>query len=148
MADRYRVVIIDPSEFDWERYPVMKKDKSPYDLYGIWESGLDMPDGTWVEEWTVPNGADPKESKYADLHYLVKHETHVIDWDEIGEPHMIKTKEWWDERIALMKAMVEVFRPLYPLADKLMKEVQEITDPDGESIHEAIKKEVENPDVP
>jgi hypothetical protein len=144
MTDRHHVFIIDKSQFNFEDNLNIEDE---YDLYDLWKAGMKLPDGVWYEEWFVNDGEDPAKSQQAHNHFLMAHETHPIYWSELDDEFTgIKPDVWWKERIEMMEQMYNLMKSMYPLAERLVKEVQEITDPDGESIHQAMEGESHWPD--
>ncbi len=146
MADRYHVIIVS-EPFSMEDYK--KKGKNEYDLYEIWEStdpNQQLPSGVWFEEWYVPEGESWDSHPRHNMNELVDHEIFLIDWEEIGASHMIKDDKWWKEKIEMMGAAKEAMMATYPVAERIIDEVQSILDPENESIHEAMQGESYWPD--
>lgn len=139
MADRYHVMIIDRDRFSMEDWN--KQDKDEYDLYDMW---LDpkvesLPDGVWFEEWYVADGESWDNHPMHSHHHLVKEDSYLIDWAELGKFHMIKDDKWWDHTIKTLDTLHKMMNSIYPMANRLLNPLTEILDPDGESIHEAME---------
>lgn len=120
--------------------------KNEYDLYKHYENGTELPDGVWVETWLVEDDAGWKSHDLYEQHGLVSEDCYLIDWNEIGKPHMIKTGLWWKEKIETMEALYEMMKSVYPVANKIIDKVVEILDPDRESLNEEMQGKMYWPD--
>ncbi len=135
MADRYLVLIVEPTQFCMSELTEQEKDQ--YTLYESYQKGEELPDGVWVEMWYVPDGEDWDSGPQANAHQLCNHQTYLIEWDEIGRPEDKKETDWWVDRQLRLEMLHKIMEAAWKDANSLLEDdVIPLLDPDTELLTE------------
>lgn len=132
MTDNYKVIIIDAPEYSGSL--------DEYELFQMWVEGGTLPDGTWMEDWVVPDGHPWDSHPAHQSHHLCKHSCYLIEWSEIGELWNLKCLKWWKDKEFLLHSIEEAQVKLEILAERHINEVIEVLGmDDGEDFAEYIQ---------